>query len=85
MRIVGLRVHADGLLRWTISKRAIQHVVPEVVLTVDALGVDLQEHFDAMAGPLRYLSGGHPGVEAQGNARVTQIVRPLGELGSDLR
>jgi hypothetical protein len=67
------------------SQCAIQHGVPEVVLTVDALGVDLQEHFDAMAGPLRYLSGGCTGVETQGDARVAQVVRSLGELGGNLR
>jgi hypothetical protein len=37
------------------SERAVQQGVPDMVLPVNALGVDLQQHFYAMTRPLSHL------------------------------
>jgi hypothetical protein len=49
------------------------------VLTVDALGVDPEQDFDAVPGPGGYLSRRYPGIEPQRQAGVTEVVDPLGE------
>jgi hypothetical protein len=37
----------------------------DVLLVVDALGVDAEQHFDAVPGPLGYLSWRYAAVESQ--------------------
>ncbi len=49
-------------------------LVGGVGLAVDAVGVDLKEHDDAMPGPAGDLGGGHPGVQRQGDPGVPQVV-----------
>ena len=45
-----------------------------VLLAGDALGVDLQQHRDAVAGPLGDLRRGHAGVEPRRHRGVPQVV-----------
>src|SRR5215831_13359013 len=52
----------------------------DLVLPVEALGIDAEQHLDAMAGPLRHLGCGHSPVEPGGQACVAKVVRPAREL-----
>jgi hypothetical protein len=45
-----------------------------LVLTVKALGVDLQQNLDGVAGPLSYLRRRHSPVQPRGHARMTERV-----------
>lgn len=47
-------------------------------LAVDAVGVDLQQDGDAVAGDL---GGGHPGVQPQRDGDVAQVVGAAGQRG----
>ena len=47
-----------------------------LLLAGDALGVDLQQHREAVAGPLGDLGRRHPGVEPRRHRGVPQVVRP---------
>ena len=59
-------------------------VVHPLLLAVDALGVDLEQHVDRVAGACRHFRCGHTGVEPLGHACVPQVVRPEGEHRRDL-
>lgn len=47
-----------------------------LVLTMEAFGVDTEEHFDAVAGLFGDLGCGDAAVEPGGQARVAQVVGP---------
>jgi hypothetical protein len=53
----------------------------ELVLTRDALGVDPQQHVDAVPGPLRHLSGIDAAVQPRGQASVPEVIRAPCERG----
>ena len=55
-----------------------------VLLAGDALGVDLQQHGDAVTGPLGDLGRRHAGVEPGRHRRVPQVVGPARERRRDL-
>jgi hypothetical protein len=48
-------------------------------LSVDAVGVDLEQDRDAVPGAAGDLGRGHPGVQPQRDAGVAQVVRAAGE------
>jgi hypothetical protein len=50
-----LSAMAVDSLAGSTSERAVQQGVPDMVLPVNALGVDLQQHFYAMTRPLSHL------------------------------
>ena len=50
-----------------------------VLLTVDAPGIDPQQHVDAVTGPFSDLRCGHSGVQPSGDRRVAQIVGASGQ------
>src|SRR5262249_10573104 len=52
----------------------------DLVLAVEALGKDAEQHLDAMAGPLRHLGCGHSPVEQGGRACGARVVGPAREL-----
>ena len=52
------------------------YVIPGLVLAVDALGVDLEQHVHRVPRPLSDLGRGHARVEPQRHGGVTQVVRP---------
>src|SRR6266568_8499840 len=56
----------------------------DLVLAVEALGIDTEQHLDAVAGPLCHLGRGHSPVEPGRQACVPKIVRPARELGAVL-
>jgi hypothetical protein len=43
---------------------------PDLIATVDAFGVDGEEHFDAVSGPLCDLGSWHASVEPQRDAAL---------------
>ena len=45
------------------------------------MGVDLQQHDDAVPGAAGDFGSGHPGVQRQGHARMPQVVGPPGQQG----
>jgi hypothetical protein len=49
-----------------LKQRFADAALGELVLTCDALGVDPQQHVDAMPGPLRHLSGIDAAVQLRG-------------------
>ena len=51
----------------------------ELVLAVDALGVDVEQDGDAVSGPLGDLSRGDARAEAGGDAGVAEVVDAAGE------
>ena len=53
-----------------VIQRCCDSSLGHLVLTVQAFGVDAQEHFDAMASPLSDLSGWDSPIEPGGEARV---------------
>src|ERR1700730_12070785 len=59
--------------------------VGDVVLAVDAVGVDGEQHGDAVPGPLRDLGGGGGGVQPEGQGGMPQVVRAAGEGGGSRR
>jgi hypothetical protein len=48
-------------------------------LAVDAVGVDLEQDGDAVAGAAGDLGGGHAGVQPQGHGGVAQVVGSAGQ------
>jgi len=52
--------------------------VGDVILAVDAVRVDGEQHGNAVPGPLRDLGGGGTGVQPEGQGGVSQIVRAPG-------
>src|SRR5258708_39731387 len=48
-------------------------------LAVDAVGVDLEQDGDAVAGAAGDLGGGDPGVEPQGHGGVAEVVGAAGQ------
>ena len=54
-------------------------LVGGVGLAVDAVGVDLEQDGDAVAGAARDLGGGDPGVEPQRHGGVAQVVGAAGQ------
>ena len=69
----------DRLLVVIWPERPIDGREPDLITAVDAFGVDGQEHFDAVSGPLCNLGSWHASVEPQGDAAVPQIVWPPGQ------
>ena len=67
-----------------VIQRCCDSSLGHLVLTVQAFGVDAQEHFDAMASPLSDLSGWDSPIEPGGEARVPQVVWAPGKRGSVL-
>src|SRR5262249_28271691 len=67
-----------------VVQRCYDSSLSHLVLTVQAFGVDAQEHFDTMTSPLSDLSGWDSPIEPGGEARVPQIVWTAGERGSVL-
>lgn len=69
-------------------ERPVDVCEPDLITAVDAFGVDAEEHFDAMSGPLRDLGSWHTSVEPQRSAAVPQVIRPScqrrGGLGTSL-
>ncbi len=59
--------------------------VGDVVLAVDAVGVDGEQGGDAVPGPPRDLGGGGVGVQPQGQGGMPQVVGAAGESGGDSR
>ena len=56
----------------------------ELVLAVDALGVDPQQDSDAVPCPLGDLRRGNARAESGGHAGVAEVVHPPGERGAVL-
>ena len=54
----------------------------DVGLAVDALGVDPEQHVNAVPGPFGDLRGVHSGVEPHRQAGVPEVVHPAGQRGS---
>src|SRR5215813_10409194 len=52
----------------------------DLVLAVEALGIDAEQHLDAMARPLCHLGCGHSPVEPSGQACVAKVVRSTRKL-----
>lgn len=50
-----------------------------IFLSGNALGIDAEEHFDALPSPFGDLGGRHTGVELGGDAGVAEVVGPPGE------
>jgi len=59
--------------------------VGDVVLAVDAVGVDGKEHGDAVPGPLCDLGGGGAGVQPEGQGGMPQVVGAAGKSGGSRR
>src|SRR5215831_17282758 len=59
-------------------------VVPELLVAVDASGIDPQQDGDAMTGPPGDLGSGDARVEAEGDAAVPQIVGAACQRRCDL-
>jgi hypothetical protein len=55
--------------------------VGDVVLAVDAVGVDGEQHGDAVPGPSGDLGGGAAGVQPEGQGGVPQVVGAAGQSG----
>lgn len=71
--VVRLCPARSGCLRGHFARRAkclLDACLRGLVLAVEAVGVDAEEHVDAGAGPLRDLCCGHSGVESGGRAGV---------------
>ena len=48
-------------------------------LAVDAVGVDLEQDGDAVAGAAGNFGGGDPGVQPEGDGGVPQVIRAAGQ------
>ena len=59
--------------------------VGDVVLAIDAVRVDGEQHGDAVPGPLRDLGGGSTGVQPEGQGGVPQVVGAAGQSGGSRR
>jgi hypothetical protein len=53
-------------------------------LSVDAVGVDLEQHGHVMTEPSSYLGGGHAAVEPERGRRVPKVIRPARQRRVDL-
>ena len=60
-------------------------VVPDLIAAVDAFGVDSEQHFDAVPGPLGDLGRRDARVEPQRYAAVAEVVRTACQWGGGLR
>src|SRR6266704_2608520 len=56
----------------------------DLVLAVEAFGIDAEQHLDAVAGPLCHLGRGHSSVEPGRKTCVPKVVWPARELGAVL-
>jgi hypothetical protein len=54
-------------------------LVDDVLLAVDALGIDPEQDVHPMAGTGGHLWSGYAAVEPERDGRVSQVVRPPGE------
>ena len=52
---------------------------PSLIVAVDAVRVDPEQHLDGVPGPLGHLRRRGPGIEAPGDSRVTEAVGPAGQ------
>jgi hypothetical protein len=62
-----------------LAQRFTDPSLSELVLAHDALGVDPQQHVDAVPGPLRHLGGIDAAVEPRGQAGMPKVVRSPSE------
>ena len=60
---------------WLSTQRRLDALLRNLVLPVDALGVDAQQDVHAVARPLGDLGGWHAGVQPRRQARVPKIIR----------
>src|SRR6266567_157807 len=74
-----------GLPMSVLAKRLEDPALGKLVLAYDALGVDPQQHVDAVPGPLGHLGRVDAAVEPCGQASVPKVVRPPSERGGLLR
>src|SRR6202035_2125231 len=65
----------DGLSKIiSMIKRALHRAEPAMVVAVDAVGVDAEQDFDGVSGPLSDQWSGSSRVEPPGDARVPEVV-----------
>src|SRR5215467_3715714 len=57
-----------------LKERCADPALGELVLAYDALGVDPQQHVDAVPGPLRHLGRVDAAVEPRGQAGVPEVI-----------
>src|SRR5271170_5865689 len=65
-------------------ERGIDALVGDALAVVQARGVDAEQHFDAVPGPLGDLGGWHSSVEPQGDRSVPQVVWAPGQRRGNL-
>src|SRR4051812_25198708 len=75
------RIRAEGSV---VPERLDDPSLREGVLPREACGVDAQEDFHAVSGPLGYLRRGHSPVEPRRDAGVPEVIGPLRERSADL-
>jgi alkylation response protein AidB-like acyl-CoA dehydrogenase len=65
-------------------QRRLDARVRDLVLAIDALGVDPEEDIHAVPGPLGDLGRRDPGIQPSRNGCVAQVVRVLGQRRGEL-
>src|SRR5262245_41220578 len=73
---------ASSLVR--VQERSIDTAVPELLVTIDASGVDTEQDRDAVPSTAGDLWSGHASTQVQRHASVPQIVGPQGKRRVDL-
>ena len=84
-RVVALR--RSGAVGWRASgipQGGVYPRVGDVLAVIEALGVDAEQDFDAVPGPLGDPWRRHPGRQPERYRRVTQVVGPSGQGRGDL-
>jgi hypothetical protein len=74
-----------GLPMSVLAKRLEDPALSKLVLAYDALGVDPQQHVDAVPGPLGHLGRVDAAVEPCGQAGVPEVIRAPSERRGLLR
>jgi hypothetical protein len=72
----GTGVVTIGACMSVLPQRFADPALGELVLADDALGVDPQQHVDAVPSPLRHLGRVHAAIEPRGQAAMPEVIRP---------
>ena len=74
-----------GWLGSGIPQRCVYPVVGDLLAVVQAFGIDAEQNFDAVPGPLGHVGGRDSRLEPQRHCRVAKVVGTPGERRGDLR